>query len=47
MLKLIKDDTLKENMINELKLLFSKYSNVDIDKIGFVNNWESILNSIK
>lgn len=47
MLKLIKDDTLKEKMINELKLLFSKYSNVDIDKIGFVNNWESILNSIK
>ena len=47
MMKLIRNNNQKDMMISELKKLFSKYSNVDIDKIGFINNWESILNSIK
>lgn len=47
MIKLIKDDSEKEKIIDELKLLFNKYPNIDIDKIGFVYNWEDILNSIK
>lgn len=47
LIKLIKDDSEKEKIIDELKLLFNKYPNIDIDKIGFVYNWEDILNSIK
>ncbi len=47
MIKLIKDDNQKYIIINELKTLFNKYSNIDIEKIGFVNNWKNILNSIK
>lgn len=47
MIKLIKDDNQKYIIINELKTLFNKYPNIDIEKIGFVNNWENILNSIK
>lgn len=46
-IKFIKDDNVKEKIINNFKLLFSDYPNIDIEKIGFVNNWESILNSIK
>lgn len=47
LIKLIKDDSEKEKIIDELKLLFNKYPNIDIDKIGFVYNWKDILNSIK
>ena len=47
MIKLIKNNNQKDMMISELKTLFNRYSNINIEKIGFVNNWENILNSIK
>jgi abortive infection bacteriophage resistance protein len=47
MVKLIKDSSQINMLISELKALFNRYSNIEIEKIGFVNNWENILNSIK
>ena len=47
MIKLIKNNDQKCTMINELKSLFKRFPDIDIKKIGFVKNWEYILNSIK
>ena len=47
MVKLIKDSSQINMLMSELKALFNRYSNIEIEKIGFVNNWENILNSIK
>ena len=47
MVKLIKNSSQINMLMSELKALFNRYSNIEIEKIGFVNNWENILNSIK
>lgn len=47
MIKLIKNSSQKNKIINDLDLLFNKYSSVDLTKIGFEKNWKNILNSIK
>ncbi len=46
-IKLIKNNNQRDMMISELKALFNRYSNIEIEKIGFVDNWENVLNSIK
>lgn len=47
MVKLMKSTNKKEELIADLNKLFNEYPNVDIRRIGFVKNWEIILNSIK
>lgn len=47
MVKLLKNSTQINMLMSELKALFNRYSNIEIEKIGFVSNWENILNSIK
>ena len=47
MIKLIKNSSQKNKIINDLDLLFNKYSSVDLTQIGFKKNWKNILNSIK